>query len=187
MLKFIKIIKFQIIYCIFFSIILYCLIIPLACYCYEPVQTVVITKEDIINAKPTPSVVNFSKKDLHIIEVMEKRHFPRTYPELSDYERLKNLEYELLGRCWEFSPQRERINKLKIASSNTMLIGTSLPASISSSRNAKRMRNDDVQLRKRDDNVGLIDGLLRLINPDLYSKYRESADKLFEYKSNMYE
>ena len=185
MLKFLKIIKFQIIYCAVFSIIFYSLIIPLTCYCYEPVQTVTITKEDIMNAKPTPAEVQFSKKDLHYIEIMEKRHFPRTYPELSDSERLKNLEYELLGRCWKFSPQSARINKLKIASSNTMLIGTALPPSISSSRNVKRMRNDEVQLRKRD-NVGLIDGFLRLINPDLYEKYRESADKLFEYKSNMY-
>ena len=119
--------------------------------------------------------------------MMEKRHFPRTYPELSDYERLKNLEYELLGRCWRFSPQKARIDRLKIASSNTMLIGTALPPSISSPRMVKRMRNDDVQLRKRDDNVGLIDGFLRLLNPDLYAKYRESADRLFEYKSNMYQ
>ncbi|MBQ8475552.1 hypothetical protein IJ531_00660, partial [bacterium] len=152
----------------------------------EPVQTVTITKEDILNARPTPSAVQFSKKDLHYIEMMEKRHFPRTYPEFSDYERIKNLEYELLGRCWEFSPQKERIQRLKIASSNTMLIGTALPAQFSSSRNVKRMRND-MQLRKRDDNVGLIDGFLRLLNPDLYEQYRRSADKLFEYKSNIYE
>ena len=187
MFKFIKIIKLQIIYCIFFSIILYSMVLPLASYCYEPVQTVVITKEDILNARPTVSTVEFSKKDLHYIEIMERRHFPRTYPELSDYERLKNLEYELFGRCWEFSNQKDRIDKLKIASSNTMLIGTALPPSIGSSRNIKRMRNDSLQLRKRDDNVGLIDGFLRLLSPELYEKYRESADRLFEYKSNMYE
>jgi len=179
-----KFIKFQILYCIIFGVIFYSLIIPLACYCYEPVQTVTITQEDIINAKPTPADVEFSQKELHWIEVMEKRHFPRTYPELSDSERLKNLEYELLGRCWKFTPQKTRIDKLKIASTNTMLIGTALPPSIGSSRNVKRMRNDDIQLRKRD-NVGLIDGFLRLLNPDLYEKYRESADKLFEYKSNI--
>lgn len=183
----IKFVKYQIIYCIIFSVIFYSLIIPLACYCYEPVQTVIITKEDILNAKPTPSEVNFSKKELHYIEVMERRHFPRTYPELSDFERLKNLEYELFGKCWKFSNQKDRIERLKIASSNTMLIGTALPPSISSSRMAKRMRNDDLQLRKRDDNVGLIDGFLRLLNPNLYQKYRESEDRLFEYRSNMYE
>ena len=109
---------------------------------------------------------------------MEKRHFPRTYPEFSDSERLKNLEYELLGRIWEFSPQNQRIERLKLASSNTMLIGTALPASISNKRNAKKMRNTEIQLRDRD-NVGLIDGFLRLMSPEKYEIYRKSADKLY--------
>ena len=42
------------------------------------------------------------------------------------------------------------------------------------------MRNDDLQLRKRDD-VGLIDGFLRLLNPDLYEKYRETGSCSLEY------
>lgn len=185
MVRIIKNIKFQIIYCVTFAIIFYCIFIPLACLSYEPVQTVTITKEDIINAKPTRAEVSFDKKDLHWIEVMEKRHFPRTYPELSDSERLRNLEFELLGRIWQYTPTKERISRLKIASSNTMLVGTALPPNVHiSKRNIKRMRNDSVQLRQRD-NVGLIDGFLRLLNPDAYELYRKSADRLFEYQSNM--
>ena len=171
-------IKFNILYCIIYAFIFYSIFIPLACYCSET-NTIIITKEDIINAKPrSPYQVNFSQKDLKAIEIMEKRHFPRTYPEFCDAERLKNLEYELLGRIWEFSPQKERIEKLKLASSNTMLIGTALPASISSKRNAKRMRNNEIQLRERD-NVGLIDGFLRLLSPEKYEIYRKSADNLY--------
>ena len=109
---------------------------------------------------------------------MEKRHFPRTYPEFSDAERIKNLEYELMGRVWEFSPQSERIRRLKLASSNTAIIGTALPASISSKRNAKRMRNDMIELRQRD-NVGLIDGFLRLMSPEKYEKYRKYSDDMY--------
>ena len=175
----IKIIKFQIIYCIIYAAIFYVIFIPLACYCYEPVQSVTITKEDIKNAKPTQAPVVFSSKDLKAVEMMEKRHFPRTYPELEDFERLKNLEWELLGRVWVYTDQKDRINRLKIASTNTMLSGVSLPPRISSKRNAKRMRNDEIQLRKRD-NVGLIDGFLRLMNPELYEQYRLHADKQFE-------
>ena len=175
----IKNIKFQIIYCIIYAAIFYTIFIPLACWCYEPVQSVTITKEDILNAKPTPMRVNFSPKDLKTIEMMEKRHFPRTYPEFDDAERLKNLEWELLGRIWIYTDQQDRIKRLKLASSNTMLSGVALPPSISSKRNAKRMRNDEIQLRKRD-NVGLIDGFLRLINPELYEQYSHHADKQFE-------
>ena len=175
----IKHIKFQIIYCIVYAIIFYSIFLPLASYCYEPVQTVTITKEDILNAKPvSPYKVNFSQKDLKAIEIMERRHFPRTYPELSDAERLKNLEWELMGKIWEFSPQDERIRRLKLASSNTAITGAALPASISSKRNAKRMKNDMIQLRQRD-NVGLIDGFLRLLSPEKYEQYRKYSDDMY--------
>lgn len=158
--------------------ILYLIFIPLVCYCEEEVKTITITKEDILNAKAKPPYsVNFSFNDLKAVEIMERRHFPRTYPEFSDGERLKNLEYELLGKTWEYLPQEERIKTLKLASSNTMLIGTSLPASFSSKRMAKRAKTD-IPLRQRD-NVGLIDGFLRLINPELYEQYRKNADKIY--------
>ena len=174
----IKHIKFSILYCTIYAIIFYSIFIPLCCYCSE-VTSITITKEDIANAKAvSPYKVNFDEKDLHAIEVMEKRHFPRTYPEFSDSERLKNLEYELLGRIWEFTPQNERIKRLKLASSNTMLVGTALPASISSKRNAKKMKNTEIQLRDRD-NVGLIDGFLRLMSPEKYEIYRKNADSLY--------
>ena len=175
----IKSIKFNIIYSLIYGIIFYSIFIPLCCYCSEETKTITITKEDILNAKPkSPYSVNFSPKELRIIEIMERRHFPRTYPEFSDAERLKNLEYELLGRIWVYLPQEERIKTLKIASSNTALIGTALPASISSRRMAKRMKNTEIQLRERDD-VGLIDGFLRLINPELYKEYRKTAEKQY--------
>ena len=163
--------------CLFICLLL---LLFLHSYCCANVQKIVITKEDIKNAKPvSPFQVEFSKKDLKYVEMMEKRHFPRTYPEFSDKERLKNLEYELLGRIWEYTPQNDRIELLKLASSNVMLQGVALPASISSRRNAKRMRNDTIQLRQRD-NVGLIDGFLRLISPEKYEYYRQYSDNMFE-------
>ena len=179
MKKFKKIIKAEFIYSIFFTIIFYCVFLQLANYCFAKTQTITITKEDIINAKPvSPYPVSFNSKDLKAIEIMEKRHFPRVYSELTDKERLKNLEYELLGRTWEFSPQTDRIKTLKLASSNTMLQGTALPPTFSSRKMAKRIKNDSIQLRQRD-NVGLIDGFLRLMNPELYEQYRKSADNLY--------
>lgn len=147
-------------------------------YCYDEVQTITITKEDIINADPTKSPVTFSHKDLKFIETMEKRHFSKTYPEFSDYERLKNLEYELLGRTWLYTDQSDRISRLKIASSNRMLAGTALPVTMSSRRTVKRLRNDSIQLRTKDD-VGLIDGFLRLLAPEAYEKYRQYSDNMF--------
>ncbi len=160
-------------------LIFYSIFIPLASYCYEATQSITITKEDILNAKPnSPYPVEFDKKDLKAIEIMEKRHFPRTYPEFSDNQRLKNLEFELMGRVWEFSPQKDRIKRLKLASSNAMLTGAALPGAISTKRNAKRMTNNSVPMRKKD-NVGLIDGFLRLMSPDKYEQYRQYSDNLY--------
>lgn len=175
-----KYIRQQFILSVIFGSVFYILILPLASYCYEPVQTIEITKEDIINAKPTsPYGVEFSDKDLKKIRIMEKRHFPRTYDELEDKERLSNLEYELLGRKWEYTSQEDRIKKLEYASSNRMVIGTALPASLSSKRTVKRMRNESIQMRQKD-NVGLIDGFLRLMNPDLYDAYSKTSRERFE-------
>lgn len=149
----------------------------LASYCYEPIQVVTIEKEDIQNAAPTEADVNFSLKERKIITMLEKRHFLRSYPELSDSKRLKNLEFELFGKCWQYTDKEKRLNSIKTASSNIMLQGTALPASISSKINAKRMTNN-IRLRKKDD-VGLIDGMLRLLNPEMYSKIKEYSDTMY--------
>lgn len=161
-----------------YKLIFYVLFFPAVSYCFEPVQVVKITKEDIINAKPTVPDVYLTEKELKLISMLERRHFLRTFPDMSAKERLKNLEYELLGRTWQYTNKEQRIKSLKIASSNVMLQGTALPPSISSKRNAKRMTNNSIQIRKKDD-VGLIDGMLRLINPELYKQFRNYSDKMY--------
>ncbi len=169
--------KFYILFSVVFT--LFCLLgLFGVSFCYEPVQVVNITKEDIQNARPTTPDVYLTPKELKIVEMMERRHFLNTYPDLSAKERLKNLEYELLGRCWQYTDKETRLKTLKLASSNIMLQGTSLPASISSKRNAKRMTNDAIKMRKKDD-VGLIDGMLRLISPETYRQYRSYSDKMY--------
>ncbi|MBR1616570.1 hypothetical protein IJ670_00310 [bacterium] len=176
----VRIFKKQIIY--IFLTCLFLININSTCQSFEPVQTVIITKEDLANTKATPEKVSFTPKELHDIEVMEKRHFPRTYPEFTDAQRLKNLEYELLGRIWQFSKQDERIKKLKLASSNIMVSGTALPAALSSKKMAKRATQDNIPRREKDD-VGLIDGFLRLINPQVYELHKNHAKKMWEYEA----
>lgn len=180
MFKFKKTIKFEILYGLFLITFFYFLIIPLSCLCYEHSQTITITKDDILNAKPnSPYPVNFSQKDLKRINMLEKRHFNKTFEDLSDEKRLKNLEYELLEQVWEFTPQENRIKTLEIASTNRILQGTSLPAKLNSKQIAKRLKNDSVQLRKTND-VGLIDGFLRLISPEKFEEFRQYKDYMFK-------
>ncbi len=166
--------------CIFLNALFYLVFCPLFCFCYEPTKTIIITKEDIKNAKPiSPFDVNFSPKELKNIKMMEKRHFNKTYEDLKDEERLMQLEYELLGKTWKYTQKEKRIKTLLIASTNIMLQGTSLPPSIGSERNAKRMANDSIDYRKKED-VGLIDGFLRLLSPEKYEVYRAHSKRRYE-------
>ena len=58
-----------------------------------------------------------------------------------------------------------------------MLVGVALPPSFSSKKMSKKIKTD-IQLRQRD-NVGLIDGFLRLLSPEKYEIYRQNADRLY--------
>lgn len=161
------------------KIIFVFLIFSCTSFCYEHPQTITITKEDIQNAQAKSSFdVRFSIKEEKIIKMLEKRHFNKTFENLSDEKRLKNLEYELLGRSWKFSPQESRIKTLKIASSNRILQGESLPPKISSKLTAKRLKSS-IPMRQKDD-VGLIDGFLRLILPEKYNEFQKHAEGVFE-------
>lgn len=175
-----EIYKKEFIISVVFCFIFYIFFPPLACFCYEPVQTVVITKEDIKNACPvSPYQVKFNSKDLKSIKMLEKRHFNKTYDDMKDCDRLSQLEYELLDRTWRFIPQKERIKKLEIVSSNVMLEGMALPVNLSHNRTIKRLRNNQIP-RKEKDNVGLIDGFLRLVSPEKYEIYKQSSKHFFE-------
>ena len=81
--------------------------------------------------------------------------------------RVAKLENYLLGRTWEFSPINTRIDRLKLASQRKMLSGTSLPVGIRRYVSPQRIANDSTPIYENDDNVGIIDGLLKLYMPSI--------------------
>ncbi|MCD8023938.1 MAG: hypothetical protein LUE64_00195 [Candidatus Gastranaerophilales bacterium] len=137
-----------------------------------------ITKEDIKNAIPTEADVILSKKDEHDIKVMETRHFEK----INDYDspkyRVAKLENYLLGRTWEFSPLPDRMRRLRLASQRKMLSGTSLPIGIRRYASPSRIANDSTPVYENEDNVGLIDGLMRLYAPEAYKNWSERKKRL---------
>lgn len=140
----------------------------------------IITKEDIKNAVPTEAEVKLTKKTEHEIEVMEKRHFEK----INDYDspryRVAKLENYLLGRTWEFSPIGDRIGRLKLASQRKMLSGTSLPVGIRRYVSPQRIANDSTPIYENEDNVGIIDGLLKLYMPDVYYGWSSRKKRINE-------
>ena len=140
----------------------------------------IITKEDIQNAIPTEADVFFTKKTAHEIEVMEKRHFEQVNDYDSPKYRVAKLENYLLRRTWEFSPINTRVDRLKLASQRKMLSGTSLPVGIRRYVSPQRIANDSTPIYENDDNVGIIDGLLKLYMPDVYYSWSNRKKRINE-------
>lgn len=156
----------------------FAIIAPVKC---EVQETFYITAEDIMKAQPLPPDVTFTNKISREIKTMEKRHFSGVNTYDSDKYRIARLEEYLLGRTWEFLPVEDRMRKLKLASQRKVLSGTSIPASLRRHGfSPKRIANDSTPVYNDDDNVGLVDGFLRLLNPDAYHAYSEHKKRMYE-------
>lgn len=143
---------------------------------------VVITQEAINKAQREANVpyeVEFTPKIEKEVSIMEKRHFKNKITNESDAYRINRLEDELMGKTWEYTPLETRMRRLKLASQRTLLAGTSLPSGMSRKFSPKKIHNDSIELRERDE-VGIIDGLLKVYAPDLYEKFRFTKDRQFE-------
>lgn len=140
----------------------------------------IITQEMIDEATPTPALVHFTKRIEHDIRVMEKRHFENIDKESEDKYRIARLEFFLLGKTWEFSPLQDRMRRLRLASQRKMLSGTSLPVGIRRYVSPARIQNDSTPSNDTDDNVGLIDGFLKLYAPEAYEKWSIRKRRLQE-------
>lgn len=139
-----------------------------------------ITQELIDNTKVRAPEVKFTPKIEKEISIMEKRHFKNPPTNETDGYRIARLEDTLMGKVWEYTPLETRMRRLKLASQRVTLAGTSLPNNLSRIYTQKRIRNDSIELREIEQ-VGIIDGLLRVYAPDLYEKVRFRNNRHFEY------
>jgi len=164
--------------CIFAVLILFQAPLPSSA---EVQPTFYISAEDILNAQAKAPDVNFSRKENREIRIMEKRHFASVNTFDSDKYRIAKLEEHLLGRTWEFLPVEDRMRKLKLASQRKMLSGTAIPTSLRRAGfSPKRIANDSTPVYDNDDNVGLIDGFLKLISPDAYHGWANHRKRMYE-------
>ena len=118
-------------------------------------------------------------KMLREIKIMEKRHFKGKIEDESDKYRLERLEIELLGNSYEDIPTKRRMERLKLASQKRMLTGFSIPRNFDPRFTPKKVENDSIEIVKKDD-VGIIDGLLKLYAPDFYEHYSQSRRRYVE-------
>ncbi|MBE7706029.1 MAG: hypothetical protein E7Z91_02135 [Cyanobacteria bacterium SIG30] len=146
----------------------------------------IITRFIFLNANADIENKKFlTPKMLREIKIMENRHFKsRSNNGESESYRLERLEIELMGRSYENLPIQRRMERLKIASQKRMLQGVSLPVSLSKHYSPKRIRNDSIEVVSKNDDVGIIDGLMKVYAPDLFEAYRSMKDRQFEMFSD---
>jgi len=117
-----------------------------------------------------------NKKDLTDIAAMERRHYrnPAGDYESNEY-RLGRLETTLFGQTFQDMDTKKRINRLRIASQKMLMRGTALPVGVSS---RKFNAGDDLVQIVDSDNVGIIDGLLKIYAPQFYEKIQDKNERL---------
>ncbi len=120
------------------------------------------------------------RKTLRAIKIMEDRHFQNSHENEDTLYRIEALEDYLFGTTNEHYSFLKRVERLKIASQQKMLQGVSMPLGTGISR--KKMRNNKITI-KESDNVGLIDGLMKLYAPDVYEFYKRKNERHLEYEN----
>lgn len=120
------------------------------------------------------------KKILRAIKIMEDRHFQNKRENEDILYRIEALEDYLFGESFQEYSIPKRVERLKIASQQKMLQGVSIPAGVGVSR--KKMQNNKITIKK-DDNVGIFDGLMKLYAPDVYEFYRWKNERQLEYEN----
>lgn len=124
--------------------------------------------------------LHFDEKMKKDIETIESRHFKNKAENEQDDYRLTRLEQALMGRTFEELPIDARVKKLKIASQKKLLSGTSIPSSVRIS--SKKIDNDAIQITNEND-VGIVDGLMRLYAPSVYEQFRRKNERMFRYEN----
>ncbi len=120
------------------------------------------------------------RKTLRAIKIMEDRHFNSKRDSEDILYRIEALEDYLFGETHQDYTFHRRVERLKLASQQKMLQGVSIPAGIGISR--KKMKNNKITI-KENDNVGIIDGLMKLYAPDAYEFYKRKNERHLEYEN----
>lgn len=116
-------------------------------------------------------LVNIAPNQFKVLETMEKRLYNKTFDDKPTLERIEQLEFDLMGDVQKGSAIA-RLNNLKTKSMHHAIRGTSIPPSMMKNYKTKYLNNENEEYY---DDVGLIDGFIRLWFPDFYaqvSKYR---------------
>lgn len=123
------------------------------------------------NTKDNPRLVNLSPQQYKALDTIEKRIYSNSYSNENTIDRLERLELDLFQEIQK-GDASQRINVLKLESSRAALRGTPMTPMMDSTFNTKYI-NPKGESSIYHDDVGIVDGLIRLWWPDFYSRLSE--------------
>lgn len=124
---------------------------------------------ELENTADNPRLVNLSPDQFKALDNIEKRIYRNAFPSENTIDRLERLEMDLFHGIQRGTPS-QRINTLKLESSRVALRGTAMTPMMQDTFNMKYVNPRGGAYY---DDVGIIDGLIRVWWPDFYARISE--------------
>lgn len=127
---------------------------------------------DIENTADNPRLVNLTPQQFKALDMVEKRIYDNKFDYENTIDRIERLELDIFHEIRKGTPT-QRINSLKLASTNIALRGTAMTPMMDSTFNQRYINPRGADAPAYYDDVGIIDGLIRVWWPDLYARLSE--------------
>lgn len=127
------------------------------------------------NTANNPRLVNLTPQQYRTLDNIEKRIYSKTYWGENTVDRVERLELDLFNEIQKGSIT-QRLNTLRIESSRIAIRGTAMTPMMSDTFNSKYINSRTSMYPSYgiyQDDVGIIDGLIRVWWPDFYAKINE--------------
>ncbi len=123
------------------------------------------------NTADNPRLVNITLQQYKALETIERRIYSNAFSDDNTIDRLERLELDLFNEIQKGTPT-QRINALKLESTKIALRGTPMTPMMQANFNTRYINPRGEGVPYYDD-VGIIDGLIRVWWPDFYAKISE--------------
>ncbi|MCD7879878.1 MAG: hypothetical protein LUG16_08100 [Candidatus Gastranaerophilales bacterium] len=125
---------------------------------------------EIENTADNPRLVNITKEQKRYLKTMEKRLYNNSFEFENNIDRIERLELDLMNGIQKGSAT-QRIKNLRIASTRAAIRGTAMTPMMNDTFNSRYINPGGENIYQED--VGIIDGLIRVWWPDFYKQLNE--------------
>mgnify|MGYP005769910339 CR=1 FL=1 len=127
---------------------------------------------EIENTADNPRLVNLSPQQYRYLKTIEKRVYGNSFCNDNTVDRIERLELDLFHQIQKGNLV-QRLNTLKTESTRIALRGTAMTPMMNDTFNTRYINPRGMDGIAYYDDVGIIDGLIRVWWPDFYAKISE--------------